>query len=36
VQEPHDRELISDVLRRQLNVPTLAEQQALIQKLAGK
>ena len=36
LQEPLDRELVSDALRRPLNVPTLAEQQALSKKLLAR
>ena len=36
IQEPLDRELVSDALRRALNVPALAEQQALSEKLLAK
>ena len=36
LQEPLDRELVSDALRRPLGVPTLAEQQAQIEKLLRK
>jgi len=33
---PLDGELVSDALRKQLGVPTLAEQQAQMQQVAGK
>lgn len=36
LQEPLDRELVSDALRRPLGVPTLAEQQAQMEKLLRK
>jgi hypothetical protein len=34
-QEPYDRKLISDSLRRQLRVPAVAEQQDQLQLLLG-
>jgi len=36
IQEPLDRGLVSDALRRPLNVPTLVEQQALSEKLPAR
>jgi hypothetical protein len=35
-RQPLDSELLSDALRRELGVPTLAEQQAQMQQFAGK
>ena len=35
-RQPVDDDLISDALRQQLGIPTLAEQQAQMQQLAGK